>query len=385
MTVDAAFVESTLAALIAIPSVNPAFSGGASDESAIAADVAGRLRALGMETETLEPEPGRASVVGRLRGGAGGRSLMLYAHLDTVGVQGMADPFAPAVREGRMYGRGAYDMKGGLAACIGAVRALRDAGLELAGDLLLVAVADEEAASLGMVEVLRRHRADAAVVTEPTGLDLCTAHKGFCWIEVETFGRAAHGSRFDEGVDANLRMGLFLARLAGLERELRERAPHPLLGPPSLHAPMLQGGVGSSTYSPHCRLEIERRTLPGEGDDRVLAEIDALLEDLRAADPAFRAERRVLLSRPGFEVAPDAAVVRAVSDAAAEVLGAPPRRVGASFWMDAALLAGAGIPTAVIGPDGAGAHGAEEWVELDSVVRLAEILAGAARGFCGAG
>jgi acetylornithine deacetylase len=383
VSIDPRRLEATLARLVATPSVNPAFSGGTTDESEVAAVVAEELEAAGLEVERLDAAPGRTSVVGRRPGRGGGRSLLLYAHLDTVGAEGMTDPFRPVVREGRMYGRGAYDMKGGLAACLEAARAL--GGRELAGDLLVAAVADEEEASLGMERVLRSVRADAAIVTEPTEGELCLAHKGFCWVEVETHGHAAHGSRFEEGVDANLRMGRFLVQLEALERSLRAAPPHPLLGPPSLPAPVLRGGTGTSTYAARCRLEIERRTLPDEAEEQVLAEIREITDRLAAADPSFRASVRPLLSRPAFELPPDAPIAGVVRRAATAVLGHPPAEVGVAYWMDAALLAAAGIPTAVLGPSGAGAHAVEEWVEVESVVRVAEVLVRAAGEWCGWG
>ena len=383
MRIDRDHLISTLAELVGINSINPVFGAGETDEAEIAARVAGMLEDLGMRVTWHEPQPRRVSVVGRLPGGGGGPSLLLYAHLDTVGVEGMREPFSAHVRDGRMYGRGTYDMKGGLAACLTAAKALVDAGCSLAGDLLIAAVADEEVASLGMDDVLTHHRADAAIVTESTELAVCLAHKGFCWIEVETIGRAAHGSRFTEGIDANMRMGRFLAQLDLLEQRLRRSTPHPLAGPPSLHAATLHGGTGASTYAASCRVEIERRTIPGETEAGVLGEIAEIIDRLAAADPSFRARVRPLLTRGSFEAAPEAPIVRAVIDVASRVLGTPPPVIGEPYWMDAALLAAAGIDTVVIGPRGAGAHAADEWVEIESLVQLAEILAGAAVEFCG--
>jgi acetylornithine deacetylase len=382
MTPDRARFVDLLSRLVRINSINPAFGDG-TNEAELAAFVAGEMEGLGMETRRLEPEPGRVSVLGRLPGAGGGPSLMLYAHLDTVGIEGMADPFSGEERDGRVYGRGSYDMKAGLAACLAAVRTLRDAGVRLRGDLLIAAVADEEAASIGMADLLRHATADAAIVTEPTEMRICLAHKGFVWVEVETFGRAAHGSRFGDGVDANMRMGRFLARLEGLERELRASPPHPLVGPPSLHAAVLRGGTGASTYAAHCRLEIERRTVPGETEETVLAQIRAITDQLAAEDPTFRAEVRATLTRGGFEARADAPVVRSLLGAAAEVLGSEPEMFGAPHWMDSALIAGAGIDTVVMGAMGAGAHEDVEWADVESHVRLTAILARAAVDFCG--
>jgi acetylornithine deacetylase len=382
MHIDRELLERTLADLVRIDSVNPAFGGDASDERGIVAHLATVLGALGMETTMYDAAPRRPSVVARLRGSGGGRSLLLYGHIDTVGIQGMADPFSATIRDGRMYGRGTYDMKGGVAACIAALKALVDAETPLAGDVLFVGAADEEVASVGMAEVLRHVRADAAIVTESTELQLCVAHKGFCWIEVEVLGRAAHGSRFEEGIDANMAMGRFLARLNGLERELRQREPHPLVGPPSLHAAVLRGGTGTSTYAARCVLEIERRTVPGETEAQLLREIQSLLDDCAAADPTFRAHARAMLTRNSYEAASDSRIAACVRAAASQRLGAPPRVIGEPYWMDAALLAEAGIDTVVFGPSGGGAHAAEEWVELDTVEDVAAILARAATDFC---
>jgi acetylornithine deacetylase len=383
MRIDPEGVTDLLARLVRINSINPYFSDGSTDERQIAAQVAAELRGLGMRVELREPEPRRISVIGTLPGRGGGRSLMLNGHIDTVGTGAMPDPFAATVRDGRMFGRGTYDMKGGFAACIAAARAIVEADISLDGDLHVVGVADEEVASLGMIDVLTVCRPDAAIVTEATELDVCLAHKGFVWIEVETLGRAAHGSRFEEGIDANLRMGRFLGRLEELERELRRRPGHPLVGPPSLHAGTLRGGTAPSVYAASCRLEVERRTVPGETEASCLAELQAIADELIAADPTFQARLRPLLTRPAFEVPAGAAISSAVFAAATKVLGRRPAGIGHTFWMDASLLAEAGVETVVIGPHGAGAHADEEWVDLDSVVRLSEILARTAVAYCG--
>lgn len=382
VTVDRAFVVSTLSRLVQINSVNPSLVPGGAGEAAIAGFVADTLRGIGLEVAIHEPQPGRASTVGMLRGRGGGRSLMLNAHHDTVGVDGMREPFSGAVRHGRLYGRGAYDMKGSLAACIGAVKALADARLRPAGDVLVAAVADEEHASLGTADLITRYRVDGAVVTEPTGLKLCRAHKGFAWFEVETTGRAAHGSKFELGIDANLRMGRFLVELAELERGLRVRTPHGLVGPPSIHAATLRGGTGLSTYAASCTVGIERRTIPGETEAWVTAELQAIIDQLRARDPGYAATLRTLLVREPFEVPSSARIVRVLEAAATRVLGQPPPHIGDTPWMDSALLAAAGVETVVMGPAGAGAHAEEEWVDVESVIQLAEILAHAAMEYC---
>ncbi len=366
--------EQLLSALVSIDSVNPDLVPGGSGEAEIAAFTAGWLSEAGLEVEVTEAAPGRPNVLGVARGRGGGASLMLNAHMDTVGVEGMERPFAAEARNGRLYGRGAYDMKAGLAACM--LAAERLAAEELAGDVLVTAVADEEHASLGVQSVLKTHRADAAIVTEPTGLGVCIAHKGFVWAEIEIEGRAAHGSRPAEGRDAITAMAPVLTRLAELRAALDAATGHPLTGPGSVHAGLIEGGQEISSYPARCVLALERRTAPGESAGAFREECEALIEGVEGA------ELRMGLVRDSFEVEPDAAVVSAVSRAAAAVTGAPARLYGETYWMDAAFIQAAGIPTVVFGPAGAGAHADEEWVDLASVEACTDGLVAAARELC---
>ncbi len=385
MAIDRQYLVRTLAELVRINSINPTLVEGGPGERQIAGYVAEWLRALPVRVELREPEPqpGRISVLATLAGSGGGRSLMWNAHYDTVGIEGMPEPFSAAIRDGKLYGRGAYDMKGSLAAQLAALRSLATEGPKLAGDVVLAAVADEEYGSIGTADILTAVKTDGAIVTEPTALNVCLAHKGYLWLEVETIGRAAHGSRFREGIDANMRMGRFLNELEKLERELLDRPAHALVGPPSLHAALLAGGSGLSTYAASSKLQIERRTVPGETAAQARDELQAIADRLAAADPTFRATVRITFARHPFEVSPQASIVRAVDRAAEQVLGRRPAHIGDTPWMDAALLAAAGIETVVIGPAGAGAHAAEEWVELESVAQLAQILRQAAIDYCG--
>ncbi len=382
MRIDRKYTLETLARLVRINSINPTLAPGAPGEKEIAAFIAESLRACGLAVETLEPAPGRTSVLGRLPGSGGGRSLMLQGHCDTVDIAGMAEPFSGATRDGKLYGRGACDMKGSLAACMAAAKALHDSGTRLRGDVLVAAVADEEYGSLGTSDMLARVHVDGAIVTEPTNLEVCLAHKGYLWIRVETAGRAAHGSKFALGIDANMKMGQFLAGLSELERDLRARPPHPLVGPPSLHAALLSGGAGLSTYAPSCTVQIERRTVPGETEAQATAEIQAIVDRLSAQDADFHATVHAFFVRDPFEVPATARIVKAVDRAAAKVRGCPAAHIGDTPWMDAALLQAAGVETVVCGASGAGAHADVEWVDVESVITLAEILAETAVDYC---
>jgi acetylornithine deacetylase len=348
--------------LVAIESVNPTLVSGGAGELEIGRFVAAWLEERGIDVELDELAPGRANVVGRVRGTGSGPTLLLNAHLDTVGLGGADGGLEPRVEGRRLYGRGSYDMKGGLAAIM--LAASRVVDLRLAGDVVVTAVADEEDRSIGSARLAEAVRAAAAIVTEPTDMRLAIAQRGFVWLEVETEGRAAHGSRYDLGIDAIARMGPVLTALGELDERLRlEGQLHPLLGGASLHASLIEGGTELSTYPDRCLVTIERRTLPGET-------VGLVEEQLRGL-PGHAAVRTLFVREP-METPPDASAV----------LGEPPEIVGVPFWTDAALFAAAGIPTVVFGPSGEGAHAKTEWVDLDDVERMAEILLRTATEFC---
>ena len=382
--VDAAAITHTLDALVRIPSVNPALVPGGAGEAEIARWLARECERLGMHVSIEEVASGRPNVVATLHGTdpAAGRCLLLNGHTDTVGVGGMPDPFTPLLRGGRLYGRGSSDMKAGLVAMLGAAAALVAAGARPRGDVLLTFAVDEEHASIGTDAIARRYRADGAIVTEPTGLQVCLAHKGFLWATIRTEGRAAHGSDHAAGVDAVVHMGRVLGAIERLDREVLGARSHALLGRPSMHASVISGGEGPSTYPPSCELVLERRTLPAESSADVRSELSAMLARLSAADPSFRATLEVTLTRPGLEVDPDAAIVRALDGAAHRRMGRAPQHVGMSPWFDAAVLAQAGIPTVIFGPSGGGWHGDEEYVDLQSVADCAGVLADTITEFC---
>ena len=373
--------------LVAVPSVNPLLVPDGGGEAEIAATLASACRTLDLEVAVEEALPGRPNVVAVLRGADArrGRSLLLNGHTDTVGAAGMEAPFSPARRGDRLYGRGAFDMKASLAAMVGAAAAVREAGAALLGDVILTFVVDEEYLSAGTEAVARRYRADAAIVTEPTAMRLCLAHKGFVWARIRTEGRAAHGSDPAAGVDAIAHMGRVLAAIDRLDREVLPRTVHPLVGRPSVHASLIEGGEGLSTYPPACTLDVERRTLPAETAEGVRRELAAIVEEQRASDQAFRATVEITGSRPGLEVDPGAPIVRALETACRQVTGQAPPHIGVAYWCDAALLAQHGVPAVVFGPSGDGAHAAVEYVDLPSVVACAQIFAETIVAFCGAG
>jgi acetylornithine deacetylase len=372
---SAAHVAGVLSDLVRIDSQNPDLVAGGAGEQAIATHCVSWLQQHGVEAWIDAIVPGRCNAVGRV-GGGGGPTLALCAHLDTVAIEGMSiAPLVPRLADGRLYGRGAYDMKGSVAAIMIALAAL--ARRPPRGTVLAALVADEEYASIGAAHFVARQRSDACIVTEPSEGRLILAHKGFVWAELETHGVAAHGSRWEDGVSAIGRMGRIIAALEAFDRAELRRRTHPLLGPASLHCAMVSGGDGWSTYAPRCTLRVERRTLPGETPERVLRELERVVA---AAGEA--AQLREVMSRSPLECARDSTIADAVRAAVAAVAGAPPEEAGVAYWMDAAIFADAGSATVNYGPAGAGAHSAVEWVELDSVVRCARVLVDAAARFC---
>jgi acetylornithine deacetylase len=365
--------------LVRVDSRNPTLVSGAPGEGRVARVLAEVLSSWGFRVEVREAAPGRPNVIARVGNTeSGGRSLMLNGHIDVVGVEGMTHaPWDASVRDGRLYGRGSSDMKAGVAAmCAAAARAASASGGSLDGEILITAVVDEEYSSLGTRSLIAEGvRADAAIVTEPTGLAIMPAHKGFLWVDVMVQGRAAHGSRWDVGVDAIRHAGLLLAALDALDAELLPARDHALLGRPSLHASTIDGGIGLSTYPDRCHFTIERRTIPGESTAAVMSEIEDAFARVRTRRPELDASVSLIFEQPPSDVPIDAPIVRAL-DGAIRACGEEVHVLGMSAWTDAAILNEAGIPAICYGPgDIALAHAAEEYVRVDEIERATLVLA----------
>jgi len=370
--------------LVRINSVNPSLVEGAPGEAEIAEYVADYMRGIGLETRMEEVKPGRPNVVGVLKGVGGGPTLMLNGHTDTVGIDYMEiDPLDPVVKEGKLYGRGSNDMKGGLAAILAAAKALVESDVELRGDLVVAAVCDEEYASIGTERLVEKVKADAAVVGEPTGLQVLVAHKGFAWIDVETRGVAAHGSRPEKGVDAIAKMGKFLVEIERLQDDALKRKRHRLVGSPSIHASTIQGGRELSTYPDYCKLQVERRMIPGEEASNVDAEMKAIIASLSASDPKFEGSHSITFVRGPMEIIPEEEICQILRRSTLDVVDMEPEFVGGSGWLDTEIIWRSGTPSVAFGPLGAGSHAAVEYVELDSVVDAARILELTVIRFCG--
>lgn len=369
--------------LIRIDSVNPSLSDKGTGELNIARYLGEYLKTLGLDVSYQELEENRVNVIGILKGTGGGRSLMLNGHTDTVSIERMEiEPFKPENKDGRIYGRGAFDMKSGIAAQIMAVQSLIESGRKLKGDVLLTFVADEEYASIGTEAIVKDYSADAAIICEPTDLEIIIAHKGFAWAKIEVFGQAAHGSLPEQGVDAIVKAGKVLTAIENLSNTALIHKTHPLLGSPSIHASLISGGIELSTYPDYCKIELERRTLPGEDRTTAVEEIQRMLEKIQSKDEQFKADFDVFFYRPALEVSRDQAIVQSLNHVYQSVQKEKPKFAGMSGWMDAALLTEAGIPTVIFGPSGDGAHAAVEYVDFASVVTTTKILIELLVDFC---
>jgi acetylornithine deacetylase len=373
--------QQLLAELVKIDSVNPDLVPGGAGETQIAKFIQTWLEEKGFETHWLEETAGRPSVVGIARGTGGGKSLMLNGHIDTVTIAGMSIPaLEPRVANGKMFGRGSYDMKCGVAAMLTAAAQAKTLGLR--GDVIVACVADEENASIGTSEVAERFTADAAIVCEPTNLEMTVAHKGFVWANITTHGKAAHGSRPDLGIDAIAKMGAVLVELERLADRLAKNPKHVLLGTGSVHASIISGGEERSSYPAACSLEIERRTVPGETPEMVRAELQTIIDTCSSRDPNFQASLEIGLIRQAHECLESEAIVQTLRHHAKALTGLEPRIAGAPYWTDCAILAQAGIPSFLYGPSGDGAHAAIEWVDLASLETCVHVYLETIKEFC---
>ncbi len=368
-------VVTLLGQLVAIPSVNPALDKSSSGEKEIATFVADWCQLEGLEVYLEEIVPNRPNVIAIAKGSGNGKSLMLNAHTDTVGISGMSEPFAARTEDNKLFGRGALDMKAGLAAAMMAI--VKAKQMKLKGDVILIAVIDEEHSSLGTEAVMQNYKADVAIVTEPSWMNLCLAHRGFAVFEIEVQGKAVHTSQQQLGINAITNAGKILAEIEAADKSLQQKEKHLLLEPGTLQATLIQGGQELFTTPASCHLSVERRTLPSESKESVEREMQEMLQRLESNDSTFKATFKTLLYRDAYEVSENEVIVQLAKKHLpnANIIGAP-------YWMDSALIAAKGIPTLILGPGGGGMHQSQEWVNLDDLKKLEEILRKIIQDFC---
>jgi acetylornithine deacetylase len=376
--------------LVAFDSVNPGLVPGAMGEGPIAQFVADRLSGSGFEVRLVPAlsDPRRMSVIAVRDGGRPGRTVVLNGHLDTVGVDGMAEPFTARIDGDRMFGRGTSDMKGGVAGLVIAAEQLVAA--RAPGRLVLTLVADEEDASLGATTVLETLggisgvQADVCLIAEPTWLDLAVAHRGYAVVRVGLQGRAAHSSLPEQGVDVLAPLGGLLVAVAEQNRALRQAVPHPLLAHGSLMSTVARGGSAPFTVAAEAESLIERRTLPGEPATAPLSEVRDLVDAVTAGAPGLGSTVELVLARDAWQAddsGPAAELMDLLATALAAAGAAPPARTGAPYWMESALWQASGVPTVVCGPAGGGLHAVDEWVDLAQLRRYPMAVAAAVHRF----
>ena len=373
--VDEDAVTATLAEMVAIRSVNP-FDEAASPghrEREMADYLCARMEALGMEVECRDIVDGRPNVCGRLKGTGDGPTFMLTGHMDTVGVEGYDGAFEPRIDGGRLYGRGACDMKGALAAYLEVVRVLQDSGTALNGDLLIGVVCDEEHTMIGSKDWGPNWpHAAAGVIGEPTELAICPAHKGQAAMLIRTFGKAVHSSMPELGENAIVRMAQVIDAFDDYGDELKTREPHPLCGHGRFSPGVIRGGTISSAVPDFCELEVDRRMVPGETEEQVVAEYRARLDRLAERDPGFRYEIAGPTIGVGpLDVAPDDPLVTTLAKACETVTGSAPPVEAFPGGTDAPNM---GFPCIICGPGAlAQAHTVDEFVETRQLADAARI------------
>jgi acetylornithine deacetylase len=367
-----------VSALVERDSTNPQLVAGGAGEGPVADYLARRLEQAGLELDVWEVLPGRPNVVATLRGNGTGKKLMLCGHTDVV--RGSDAQFRPDLRDGRLYGRGAVDMKGGVAAAVLAAERVARQG-RLPGDLIIALVIDEEWLSAGAEALVGRHVADAAIFPEPSNLEIVIEHGGFAWFEVESTGFEAAGGDTERGRDAIAMLGPVLSDIRTLDREFATR-PAPPWGRASIHASTITGGDQLPVYPAACSVGIERCLIPGETWHGAEDEIREMLARARAGDPEFEATFKTIVGRDPIAIERSEPVATTLIAASEALLGHPPVVRGDIGWMDSGILFESGIPCLTFGPVGAGEHTAVEWVDLASVETCANVLEETARAFC---
>lgn len=382
MEIDSSQLLKLLQNLIKIESINPSLAKEGSGESEIAHFIADYLKDLGLQIKFQKIGKNRLNTIGILKGSAGGRKLILNGHTDTVSVSNMKiEPFNPIFKNGKVYGRGASDMKSGLAMMIMALQTILHKEQELPGDIILGFVADEEYASLGTEEFVKEYKADGGIVCEPSNMNIIIAHKGFVWIKVNLHGKSAHGSLKDFGIDAIIKAGKFLVKVEELEKNVLSNKKNAVLGTPSIHASLINGGTELSTYPDNCEIKLERRNLPGEIQEMISNEIKTIINNLKQEDDKFEADYDIFFYRSPLEISRNERIIKSLEQSCID-LGYKPKFGGFAGWTDAALMNDTGTPTVIFGPKGTGNHADVEYVNFKSVVKSTEILVNTIIDFC---
>jgi acetylornithine deacetylase/succinyl-diaminopimelate desuccinylase family protein len=359
--------------LIRIPSENPP-----GNQKPIADFIERRMKEIGMEVDRYDYQPNKPNVVGKLVGKNETPVLMLNGHVDTVPAGDLerwtTGAFEAAERDGRIYGRGACDMKGGVAAMICAAEEIANLGLDLKGTLLVACVVDEEVTGYGTKDLLDRgYTADFGIVCEPTALQLELATKGALEFEVVTRGKPAHASNPRKGINAIYNMSKICLAFQDYLAEL-EKVQHPLVGKASISVGKIEGGTARNVVPEKCRIEAERRILPGEKMEDVVSGLRKVFGRLQREDPELRLDYNVLLECEPSETPADSLIVRKSAEAVSEVTGKEAVIANSAATTDMRFLVNQGrISTINLGPGGGAAHIFDEYIETEQLTDATKI------------
>ncbi len=377
--------------MVAIPS----YPGIEKQETGVAEYIHEFFKKEGIDSEIIPVADGRSNVIARIKGTGGGKTLMLTGHLDTVPPYDMpGDPLKVQRQERILIGRGVVDMKGALACMMAAMAAIKRCGIQLKGDVVFAGVIDEENKSEGTRALIKQKiTADAAIVGEPSQLDICIGHRGLEWFEFYFKGKTVHGGKQKEGINAITKAMKFIQKV---EEELVDKVEsntHPVIGTSSLNYGYIKGGTQPSTVAGDCILQIDRRWVPGESYSDIIQEFQDIIDALKTEDPEFEAQLKVMevsemekgYIHEAMEIDSSHPIVDIVSDAAYKVRGMIPEKVSFTAWSDGGLLCNyANIPTIIYGPgDLESAHSASEYLEISHIIPATLVYAITSVEFCG--
>jgi acetylornithine deacetylase len=364
--------------LVALPSINPMgrpLQGPEIYEHRVTAYLEEFFRGLGVACERQAVAPLRENIVARTALPGARRTLLFEAHQDTVPTDHMTiDPFGAVIDNGRLYGRGACDIKGGMAAMLGAFARLVREQPRDGANVIMACTVDEEHTFLGVQRLVKEPlKADGAIVAEPTRLQIVNAHKGVVRWYVDTTGRSCHSSTPEQGVNAIYRMAGVLVTVEKYAELVRTSRPDPLLGPPTLSVGRIEGGTSVNTVPDRCRIEVDRRLIPGEDPQMVVEQFRGYLGQAALRFPCECSDP--WLQAPALSPHGSADLVARLGAAIASVTGTAASVIPVAYGTDASTIAGAGLPAVVFGPgDIARAHTSDEWVPLEEVEQAGEIL-----------
>ncbi len=363
--------------MIRIDSENPP-----GKEKELADFMADILRAAGLETIEYDFKPKRPNVVGVYHSRSSVRSLIFNGHLDTVPFGDLGkwatNPLSGDIKDGRLYGRGSADMKSSIAAFISALRAILRSKVELGGDIVIALTSDEEDSCLGAKDILEKgYHASAAIVGEPSGLQINIAHKGFARFSLTTYGKLAHSSNPDEGVNAIYKMSKAINRLEEIAASYSHSSnSHPFLGKPTLSVGVIRGGAKDNIVPDSCEITIDRRLLPDESPQDVEGELKAELAKIARDDPQFRFKLELYNSQPASETDLSEEIVKTAKKAIKETVNIEPRVEGMPATTEMSHFVKAGIPTIILGcGDIKMAHTINENLPVQQIIDASKIYA----------